>query len=50
MNDFPMFKVCAKGVAIGEGAPEKLKELAVCVTKDTLNGVWEALKALGFVD
>ncbi len=50
MNDYPMFKACARGVAIGENAPEKLKELAVYVTKDRLNGVWEALKQFGLVE
>ena len=49
MNDLPMFKTCAKAVAIGH-APDQLKAYAVYVTKEEENGVWEALKELGFVD
>ncbi len=49
MNDFPMFRTCAKSVAIGH-SPDELKKHAIYVTKEEENGVWEALKFLGFVD
>ena len=49
MNDYPMFKVCANGVAIGH-SPDELKAKATYVTKEEENGVWEALNFLGFVE
>ena len=49
LNDLPMFEICAKAIAIGH-SPNELKALATYVTKEEENGVWEALKALGFID
>ena len=49
MNDMPMFKACAKSIAIGH-SPDELKKLAIYVTKEEENGVWEALSELGFVE
>ena len=49
LNDLPMFEVCQSSIAIGH-SPSELKNLAVYVTKEEENGVWEALNALGFVE
>ena len=49
MNDYEMFTWCKRGVAIGQNASEPLKEIAVYVSKEDLNGVYEALTELKII-
>ena len=49
LNDYEMFTWCDNGVAIGH-SPEQLKERAIYITKEELDGVYEALVHLGIID
>ena len=49
LNDYEMFTWCDHGVAIGH-SPEQLKERAIYITKEELDGVYEALVHLGIID
>lgn len=48
MNDYEMFVWSKNGVAIGH-APEPLKAIAIYVTNEELDGVWEALTHLAII-
>ena len=49
LNDLAMFKAFNHRVAIGH-SPRELKKIAEYVTVEELNGAWEALVHLGFVN